>query len=215
MINHSKRKSRLPKVLRTGAIAAAMAMALAVTAGAVNLATGGVFFQTLRQVWTDGYVTQYECLDSDGNPVELSVTQGSTVHETEDGRLLLRAAGEEVDITEDLRDRGEARFEKALDQRTVQVTVTGTTEDWTLVETVTEANGDIYRSRFTSDEMPGDMTVSVSGVTVEQEEPAEDGAVRSSTVTVTENGDGSMTLTDGEDRSFQVSGAALPTSETD
>ena len=39
---------RLPKLLRTAAIAAVMAMALAVTAGAVNYATDGALFRQFR-----------------------------------------------------------------------------------------------------------------------------------------------------------------------
>lgn len=213
MMHEKKHRKSLPKALRAGAIAAAMTMALAVTAGAVNLATGGEFFQTLRQVWTDGYETRYEGLDPNGNPMELSVTQGAAVYETEDGRLMLRAAGEEVDITSGLEEKGEARFEKVTDRRTVQVTVSGTREDWVLEETVTEADGTVCHSRLTSGEAAGNVVVSVAGVTAEQEEAAERGTVRSGTVAVTESEDGSVTVTDGEGRSFQVSGSSLPGAE--
>ena len=52
-----KHRKRMPKVLRGAAIAAAMVMALAVTAGAVNVATDGELFrQSERQrgvCWTD------------------------------------------------------------------------------------------------------------------------------------------------------------------
>lgn len=40
-----KHRKRMPRVLRGAAIAAAMVMALAVTAGAVNVATDGEFFR--------------------------------------------------------------------------------------------------------------------------------------------------------------------------
>lgn len=214
MMHEKKHGRSLPKVLRAGAIAAAMTMALAVTAGAANLATGGEFFHTLRQVWTDGYETRYEGRDTNGNSMEISVTQGATVCETGDGRLMLRAAGEEVDITGDLEEKGEARFEKVTDQRTVQVTVSGTREDWVLEETVTEEDGTVYRSQLTSDEAAGGVVVSVaSGMTMEREEATENGTVRSRAVTVTEGGDGGMTLTDGEGHSFQVSGSGLPAAE--
>ena len=211
MMHEKKHGRSLPKALRAGAIAAAMTMALAVTAGAANLATGGEFFQTLRQVWTDGYETRYEARDPNGNSMEISVTQGATVYESGDGRLMLRAAGEEVDITGDLEEKGEARFEKVTDRRTVQVTVSGTREDWVLEETVTEADGTVYHSQLTSDEAAGDVVVSVTGSMItEREGAAENGTVRSSTVTVTEGGDGGVTLTDGEGHSFQVSSSTLP-----
>lgn len=68
MMNETKHRARLPGILRAGAIAAAMTMALAVTAGAVDLATGGMLFQSLREVWSDGYETRYEAVDRDGTP---------------------------------------------------------------------------------------------------------------------------------------------------
>lgn len=160
-------RQRKKGLLRGAVIAAAMTMALAVTAGAVNLATGGVLLQSLREVWSDGCVTRYEGVDLDGNSVQVSVSQGSTIHMTEEGRMLLRSAGEEVDITREMTQDGEARFEKTMEQRTVEVLVTGTVEEWELMETVTEADGTVYRSSFTKDSMPGEITV--SGVTVETE----------------------------------------------
>ena len=47
-----KKGARIPKLLRGAAIAAAMTMALAVTAGAVNIATDGEFFRQFTIVWT-------------------------------------------------------------------------------------------------------------------------------------------------------------------
>ena len=47
-----KHRKRMPRVLRGAAIAAAMVMALAVTAGAVNVATDGEFFRQFTIVWT-------------------------------------------------------------------------------------------------------------------------------------------------------------------
>ena len=55
-----REKKRLPKLLRTAVIAAAMCGALAVTAGAVNVATDGAFFPPVhhrldRGTRTDGH----------------------------------------------------------------------------------------------------------------------------------------------------------------
>lgn len=192
MMNETKRRARLPGILRAGAIAAAMTMALAVTAGAVDLATGGAFFQSLREVWSDGYETRYEAVDRDGNPLMVSVSQGATVHTTEDGHLLLRAAGEEVDITDAMAEEGAYHFEKETERRTVVVDIAGTLEDWTLTETVTGEDGVIYSSSFTSDDMPGDITISRSDAVGEGQE---DGSVNQSFVTVTDDGEDGMTVT--------------------
>ena len=45
-----KHRKRMPRVLRGAAIAAAMVMALAVTAGAVNVATDGEFFRQFTRI---------------------------------------------------------------------------------------------------------------------------------------------------------------------
>ena len=62
-----KHRKRMPRVLRGAAIAAAMVMALAVTAGAVNVATDGEFFRQFTIVWTSG--NQYLAQDNQGNEV--------------------------------------------------------------------------------------------------------------------------------------------------
>ena len=100
MIKEKKRIKRLPKALRAGAIAAAMTMALAVTAGAADMATGGALLRSIREVWSDGYETRYEAVDQDGNQLMFSVSEGARIEKRDDGKVMvLCAAGEEVDIT--------------------------------------------------------------------------------------------------------------------
>ena len=66
-----KHRKRMPRVLRGAAIAAAMVMALAVTAGAVNVATDGEFFRQFTIVWTSG--NQYLAQDNQGNEVYVTI----------------------------------------------------------------------------------------------------------------------------------------------
>ena len=86
-----KHRKRMPRVLRGAAIAAAMVMALAVTAGAVNVATDGEFFRQFTIVWTSG--NQYLAQDNQGNEVYVTVAAGEPVTK-ENGRLILHAQGE-------------------------------------------------------------------------------------------------------------------------
>ena len=97
-----KHRKRMPRVLRGAAIAAAMVMALAVTAGAVNVATDGEFFRQFTIVWTSG--NQYLAQDNQGNEVYVTVAAGEPVTK-ENGRLILHAQGEEIDITEAMEAR--------------------------------------------------------------------------------------------------------------
>ena len=90
MAEEKKRQMRMPKLLRTAAMAAALACALAVTAGAVNMATDGLLFRTLREVWSDGYETRYEAVDEAGNVIDITATAGASIT-TEDGRMILHA----------------------------------------------------------------------------------------------------------------------------
>ena len=78
-----KHRKRMPRVLRGAAIAAAMVMALAVTAGAVNVATDGEFFRQFTIVWTSG--NQYLAQDNQGNEVYVTVAAGEPVTK-ENGR---------------------------------------------------------------------------------------------------------------------------------
>lgn len=184
MAEEKKRQVRMPKLLRTAAIAAAMTCALAVTAGAVNMATDGMFFQTLREVWSDGYETRYEAVDEAGNVIDITAVAGASIT-TENGRMILHAVNEDIDITDEIEETGAYHQEWVMEQRAVTVDVTGTQEDWTLVEEVTDQEGNIYRSTVTS----GDMAVGVqTGTAVIGEYVDEDGVENVTTVTITENG---------------------------
>ena len=139
-----KQRKRMPRVLRGAALAAAMMMALAVTAGAVNVAMDGALFRQFTIVWTSG--DQYLARDDQGNAVSITLVDGDVVTE-EDGRLILHVDGEDIDITEELETEGVydyaydmevVREDGSRETRTVTIEVTGTPENWT----VTQDNGD-------------------------------------------------------------------------
>ena len=139
-----KHKKRMPKVLRGAAIAAAMVMALAVTAGAVNVATDGELFRQFTIVWTSG--NQYLAEDGQGNAVSITLEDGDVVTE-EGGRLILHVDGEDIDITEELAAQGVYTYaydmevvheDGSRENRTVTIEVTGSLEQWT----ATQDNGD-------------------------------------------------------------------------
>lgn len=177
------KRSRMPRLLRTVAIAAAMTCALAVTAGAVNVATEGAFFRILNMVWTDGYETRYEAVDEEGNLIDIAVVAGSTV-ETENGRMTLYAAGEEIDITDEMAEKGAYHYEKVMEHRTVVVDVTGSQENWSLTETVINEDGEIYSTSFTSEDVVDEVKTGTATVSESEDENGIKGAV---TVTTTEN----------------------------
>lgn len=184
------RRSRMPGLLRTAAIAAVMACALAVTAGAVNVATDGALFQILGVVWTDGYETRYEAVDEAGNRIDVAVAESSTV-ETKDGRMTLYAAGEEIDITDEMAETGAYHFEKVMEHRTVVVDVAGDQENWSLTETVTNEGGETYSTSFTNEDVVDEVNI---GTAVISESTDEDGVENIVTVTTTEN-DGEIAVT--------------------
>lgn len=199
MMNEKRRTPRLPRVLRAGAIAAAMTLALAVTAGAADLASGGALFRSIRQVWSDGYETRYEAVDREGNQLMLSVSQGARIEMRSDGRaMVLCAAGEEVDITGAMDREGAYHFEKSTESRDIQVDVTGSVEKWELTETTTDADGITYTNHFTSDDVEAGVQTSVAVAADADVEMDENGAAGSITVTAAgvEAGDGGVTVTD-------------------
>ena len=147
-----KQKKRMPRFLRGAAIAAVMAMALAVTAGAVNVATDGEFFRqfTIVLAEDDLYLAQ----DAQGNTVAITLADGDLVSE-EDGRLILHVDGQDIDITDQL--EAEGVYDCAYDMevvhedgsqetRTISIQVTGTPERWT----ATQDNGDGSVTTITS-----------------------------------------------------------------
>lgn len=199
MMNEKKETKRLPKVLRAGAIAAVMTVVLAVSAGAADLASGGALFRSLREVWSDGYETRYEAVDQDGNQLMFSVSAGARIEKRDDGKVMvLCAAGEEVNITENLARDGAYHFEKSTESRSVEVDVTGSAEAWELTETVTGEDGVSYTNRFTSEDVETAGMFDTTVVTETDGKPDENGVVNSAIVTVTGNGagDGGVTVTD-------------------
>lgn len=198
MMNEKKQAKRLPRVLRAGAIAAVMTVVLAVSAGAADLASGGALFRSLREVWSDGYETRYEAVDQDGNQLMFSVSAGARIEKRDDGKVMvLCAAGEEVDITENLAEDGTYHFEKSTENRTVEVDVAGSVESWELTETVTDSDGTAYTNHFTSKDVETECKFGTTVVTETDGEPDENGVVNSSVVTVTGNdaGDANVTVT--------------------
>lgn len=140
-----KHTGRLPKLLRTIAVAAAMTAALAVTAGAVNLATDGEFFRRFTVIWADD--DSLLARDGEGNQVLVTLAPDDGTVTWEDGRLTLHANGLDLDITEDVERAGAFHYEYELtviredggqEVRTVTIDVTGDLERGS----VTQNNGD-------------------------------------------------------------------------
>lgn len=203
-MNERKTVRRMPKLLRGAAIAAVMTMALAVTAGAADLASGGALFRSIREVWSDGYETRYEAVDRDGNQMLLSVSAGAYIEKRDDGRVMvLCAAGEEVDITEKLTEEGAYHFEKSTESRAVEVDVTGSVEAWELTETVTDEDGVAYTNHFTSEDVEAEGQISTTIVRETDGVPDENGVVNSSEVTVTSKGVEDVTVVDGVKRGYR------------
>ena len=166
-----KQRKRMPRVLRGAALAAAMMMALAVTAGAVNVAMDGALFRQFTIVWTSG--DQYLARDDQGNAVSITLVDGDVVTE-EDGRLILHVDGEDIDITDRLEADGVYTYaydmevvheDGSRETRTVSIQVTGSPEQWT----ATQDNGDgmVYETSGGSGAAGNSVTVT---------EPAEDGS---------------------------------------
>lgn len=132
------RRGKMPRLMRTAAIAAVLTVALAVTASATDLpktialAVSAVF-TNYQEVWSNGYQSVYAATDEEGNEYTMTVRQGSTMY-WENDRLMLSAAGETVDVTDELTETGQYHFEKTVEGSTVVVDVTGTTQDWTMTE---------------------------------------------------------------------------------
>lgn len=145
-----KHRKRIPKILRGAALAAAMVMALAVTAGAVNVATDGEFFRQFTIVWTSG--NQYLAEDGQGNAVSITLVDGDLVTE-ENGRLILHVDGEDIDITDTLEAEGAYVYlydmevvheDGSRETRAVTIEVTGTPENWTAIQN--NGDGSVYET---------------------------------------------------------------------
>lgn len=196
MMKEKKEAKRLPRVLRAGAIAAVMTVVLAVSAGAADLASGGALFRNLREVWSDGYETRYEAVDQDGNQLMFSVSEGARIEKRDDGKVMvLCAAGEEVDITGAMAKDGAYHFEKSMENRSVEVDVTGSADAWELTETITDSDGTAYTNHFTSEDVETECMFGTAVATETDGEPDENGVVNSSVVTVTGGAAGNANVT--------------------
>ena len=125
-MNGKKTMKRPLKALRVLAMAAVLTRALAVTA---NAASNGALFQNLHIVWQNDSQIMLE--DDAGNQVLVSGLYADA--ELRDGKLMLTVDNAEYDITSDIAENGTytATVESA-EGREVEVTVTGTLEDWSI-----------------------------------------------------------------------------------
>lgn len=175
----NEKRNRKSRCFRTAAAVGALCAMLAVSAGAVNEATGGMLLETLRAVWSNGYMTRYETTTGSGEQLTITAAEPAAVT-VKDGRMLLEAGGETVDITDEIVQNGSYRFEKVIDGRTVVAEVTGTLEDWTLTETVTAGDGVTYETNTSS----GDAADVQTGTVLVEESTDESGVEHVSTVTI-------------------------------
>lgn len=188
-MKENKKRVRMPRALRTAAIAAVLTVALAVTAGATDLprtialAVSAVF-TNYQETWSDGYQSVYAATDEEGNAYTVTVRQGSLLY-WEDDRLMLSAAGGTVDITDELTENGTYHFEKTVGDSTVVVDVTGTTQDWVMTEEW-NGGGESYQTVITSKDA-AEVDVQ-NGITTVTEGTDADGG--KTAVTVTEAGTG-------------------------
>ena len=115
---------------------AMLTVALAVSA---NAASNGMLFENLRVVWQNGSQIMLE--DDQGNQVLVTGVYADA--ELRDGMLVLTVDDEEFDITTDMKENGafSATVENA-DGRAVDVSVTGSLEDWEIVTSFEDSDVD-------------------------------------------------------------------------
>ena len=156
-----KTSAKLPKLLRGAAMAAAMCMALAVTAGAVNIATDGELFRQFTVIWSGE--NSLVAVSDQGEKVEITMVPEGQVT-VENGRMILHARGGEIDITDEIETMGS--YHCAYDMtvvhddgreevRTITLEVRGTLENWTL----TQDNGDGTSYTTSSEDAAGSETI--------------------------------------------------------
>lgn len=130
-----KKTVRRPlKALRAAALAAMLTLALAVTA---NAASNGTLFENLRIIWQDGSRIVLE----DGTGTRVEVIGAYANAELRDGKLMLTlddAAA--IDITEDIVKNGSYTATVNRDGTEVNVTVTGSLEDWNIETSFEDGN---------------------------------------------------------------------------
>jgi len=184
MMNQTGKRKRFSKILRTAAMAAVTTLALAMTAGAVDLATGGFFLENFREVWSNGYETRYVANDADGNGYIFSVMENATVY-LEDGRLICDVLDEKIDITDELEENGEYHYEASDGDVDITVDVTGTVDDWTMSQEINDGGaGVVYSSTLNSDHEAaiGGGDIASTPYEVWESDPEEGGCTVSPTV---------------------------------
>lgn len=185
----AKKTGRIPNLLRRTVLAAAMCLALVVMAGAVDAVSGGAVIDGLRQLWSDGWVSGYQGTMEDGTVIDLSVVESSYISH-EDDRLMLHVGDDTVDITDDLARDGEYHYVREGDRSSIKVDVTGTTEDWSAVESMRmEGDTEALTRSYSSDdpEINGEITTSVGTTITTEKSSVKEGVFSTSTVTVTPN----------------------------
>lgn len=156
-----KTSAKLPKLLRGAAMAAAMCMALAVTAGAVNIATDGELFRQFTVIWSGE--NSLVAVSDQGEKVEITMVPEGQVT-VENGRMILHAQGGEIDITDEIETMGSyhcaydmtvVHDDGSEEVRTITLEVRGTLENWTL----TQDNGDGTSYTTSSEDAAGSETI--------------------------------------------------------
>lgn len=156
-----KTSAKLPKLLRGAAMAAAMCMALAVTAGAVNIATDGELFRQFTVIWSGE--NSLVAVSDQGEKVEITMVPEGQVT-VENGRMILHARGGEIDITDEIETMGSyhcaydmtvVHDDGSEEVRTITLEVRGTLENWTL----TQDNGDGTSYTTSSEDAAGSETI--------------------------------------------------------
>ncbi len=123
-MSETKKTRRPLRALRVLAMAAMLTLALAVSA---NAASNGAFFENLRIIWQD----ENQILMEDDNGNQVVVTCVDADAELRDGKLILTVNDEEIDITDSIAESGSFSVTaKGEDGTEVEVSVTGTLEDW-------------------------------------------------------------------------------------
>lgn len=160
MTENQNSRRCLAGTARVLVIAAAMMMAMVVTAGAINVATDGALFEKFTVLWIgdDGMMME----NGHGEQVYVDVVESDeTLITEEDGRLILHA-DQDIDITDALEKDGTYTYsytrtvEMADSQSredTVTVTVTGTPTTWS----ATVDNGSGIAATITNVENEGDQ----------------------------------------------------------
>lgn len=180
-----QKKSRIPKLLRGAAIAAAMTLALAVTAAAANAATDGMLLNGIMFHILSVDENHMELMDEEGNRFSVTAVDGDLVRE-EDGRVYIQTDSGDVDITASLLEEGSYTFEcelntamenGSLETGVMEVRITGVPGDLTVSRKSVDGEGNVtvyaVEGEHRENGGDGETFVTVSGSYV-----AEDGSVR-------------------------------------